>query len=150
MQRYVNTPRSRADLERGLDIQQRPVRISGGTRSWEASLELRVPITAAFGVVLFGDAGDVSRPPLGSTSSDAPFRFDHPQVSVGLGIRYRTIVGPLRLDLAWAPPELRSFGGDSSLPPTCTADSANECNPRNYLFTREFPAAVHITIGEAF
>lgn len=150
VQRYVNTPRSRADLERGLDIQQRPVRISGGTRSWEASLELRVPITAAFGVVLFGDAGDVSRPPLGSTSSDAPFRFDHPQVSVGLGIRYRTIVGPLRLDLAWAPPELRSFGGDSSLPPTCTADSANECNPRNYLFTREFPAAVHITIGEAF
>ena len=100
--------------------------------------------------MLFGDAGDVSRPPLGSTSSDAPFRFDHPQVSVGLGIRYRTIVGPLRLDLAWAPPELRSFGGDSSLPPTCTADSANECNPRNYLFTREFPAAVHITIGEAF
>lgn len=150
VQRYVDVPRSTTQLERGLDGTQRPVRISGGTRSWEASIEVRVPITAAFGVVGFADAGDVARPALGSTSSDAPFRFDHPQLSFGVGIRYRTIVGPLRLDVAYAPPELRVLGADSSLPPVCAVDTANECNPRNFLFARDFPAAIHITIGEAF
>ncbi|HJL14851.1 MAG TPA: BamA/TamA family outer membrane protein [Sandaracinaceae bacterium LLY-WYZ-13_1] len=155
---YVTEPRSSAGIARGTPITQRPVRISGGTSLWEASVELRVPITANFGVVAFADAGDVVRPDLGSGEGptfyfgggdDGTFR---PQLSFGLGIRYRTIVGPIRLDLAIAPPSLREFGQEATLPPTCEADDASRCNPRNYLDFGLFqaPGAFHLTIGESF
>jgi outer membrane protein insertion porin family/translocation and assembly module TamA len=78
--------------------------VSGGLRQWEASLELRIPITESFGTVAFVDAGDVSR----GTS----YRFEYPQTSFGIGLRYLTIVGPLRLDGALAPSSLQVIGTD--------------------------------------
>jgi len=70
----------------------------GGTRSWIASLELRVPLGDSFGIGTFLDAGDVDG---GSSEQKAQFRFDHPNTTLGAGIRYKTIVGPLRLDVGW-------------------------------------------------
>lgn len=105
--------------------------ITGGLRLWETSVELRVPVTQSFGAVFFADAGDVSR----STG----YRFDHPQTSLGFGLRYRTIVGPLRLDFAFAPPALQVFGADERVRSGVDQSS---------IFGLD--GAVNFTIGEAF
>jgi outer membrane protein assembly factor BamA len=81
--------------------------LSGGLRQWETSLELRMPVSESFGTVLFADAGDVSR--------STQYRFNYPQLSFGLGLRYRTLVGPLRLDAAVAPPGMQVFGTDERI-----------------------------------
>lgn len=106
--------------------------ISGGLRQWETSIELRVPITESFGTAVFIDMGDVTR----GTS----YRFNYPQTSFGLGLRYRTIVGPLRFDAALAPPPLQVFGQDDRIR---TGVSTSR------LFGIA-DGAVHFTIGEAF
>lgn len=108
----------------------------GGTRRWEASVELRFPITGDLGGVLFGDVGDVSREPR--------FRFDHPQTSVGLGLRYFTIVGPIRLDLAWQVRQAAVIGEDERV--RRTSDDTLVSFGRR----ARFPGAFHISIGEAF
>ncbi|MFK7988766.1 MAG: POTRA domain-containing protein [Sandaracinaceae bacterium] len=148
---YVDEPRSDEEIARGAPPRQRPVRISGGTRLWEASLEVRVRITTNFGAVVFADAGDVARPAVGS-DEEADWRFDHPQFAFGLGLRYLTIIGPLRLDIAFRPDELQVLGQEGRLPPTCQNARASGCNPRNNLdlgFAR-IPGTYHLTIGESF
>ena len=105
--------------------------ITGGLRLWETSVELRVPVTQSFGAVLFVDAGDVSR----STG----YRFDHPQTSLGVGLRYRTIVGPLRLDFALAPKNLQVFGPD---------ERVRSGVDQSTIFGQN--GSVSFTIGEAF
>jgi outer membrane protein assembly factor BamA len=106
--------------------------VSGGLRQWEASIELRVPVTESFGTVVFIDAGDVSR----GTS----YRFEYPQTSFGLGLRYRTIVGPLRLDAAVAPTSLQVIGRDRRI-------RTNLPTSRLLGFA---DGALSFTIGEAF
>jgi outer membrane protein insertion porin family/translocation and assembly module TamA len=108
--------------------------LSGGLRQWETSLELRVPVTESFGTVLFVDAGDVTR--------GKAWRFDHPQMSLGLGLRYHTFVGPLRLDFAVAPDGLQHFGPDERIR---TGIKESELLGINGL-----EGAVSFTIGEAF
>jgi hypothetical protein len=107
----------------------------GGLRRWEASLELRVPLTESLGVALFADAGDVS--------PTKQFRFFAPQLTFGFGLRYRTIIGPIRLDLGIRQPWARCFGNTASCPP--------EPAPQTFLFQAwKISGAIHITIGEAF
>jgi outer membrane protein insertion porin family/translocation and assembly module TamA len=65
------------------------------------------------------------------------FRFDRLHLSCGLGGRYETPVGPVRLDLGYRIPGMQVLGPDDSgegIPPT--------------LFGA--PIAVHVGIGEAF
>jgi len=107
----------------------------GGTRRWEASVELRVPINRTVGTVLFADAGDVSRA--------ETFRFDHPQVSVGAGIRIFTPVGSIRWDVAGRIPGLQVLSGVDQRNPG--AQTTNAC-----VFGLCWPGATHITIGESF
>jgi hypothetical protein len=122
-------------------IEQRaPILVSGGVRRWEASLELRVPITPDIGIALFADAGDVTR--------QLAWRFDHPQIAVGGGLRLRTFVGIFRLDVAGRPDALQVFG-TSTLPPDCRNEFQTECRPVATVFGW-FPGAVHLTLGEAF
>lgn len=149
---YVLEPRSAEEIANGVPIESRPVRISGGTRSWEASLELRVPVTQNLGVVAFADAGDVDRFRLGDPGTHARFRFDHPQLAFGLGLRYRTIIGPVRFDVAFRPDELQVIGTDGTLPDPCTPSRGAQCRPesRVNLGFFDFPGAFHLTIGEAF
>lgn len=105
---------------------------SGGLRQWEGSLELRMPVTENLGAVLFADAGDVSR--------QQSFRLNHPQTTLGIGLRYRTLVGPLRLDMGFAPQSLQVFGRDSRV-------RAGLSQSKVFGLA---PGAVHLTIGEAF
>jgi len=128
----------------GYDLRA-PVLVSGGVRRWEASLEVRIPITPDLGIAVFADAGDVTR--------QLQWRFDHPQIAVGGGLRLHTFVGTIRLDVAGRPDVLQVFGQDSRLAECGNADAVN-CRPVARVFDLEgwtgFPGAVHITLGEAF
>jgi hypothetical protein len=118
-----------------------PVLISGGVRRWEASLELRIPITPDFGLVAFADAGDVTR--------RLEWRFNHPQISVGGGLRLKIEgIGTVRFDVAGRPDALQVFG-ESTLIAPCTNDFQSQCRPVALVFDW-FPGAVHLTFGEAF
>lgn len=107
----------------------------GGIRRWESSLEVRFPITASFGGVVFGDVGDVSR--------TSRFRFDHPQTSVGFGFRYFTIVGAIRADFAFRITGATVIGIDERM--RRTSDDTEV----SLGFTR-WPGAFHLSIGESF
>lgn len=150
-QRYVTTATGDDEIRGAVPVSQRPIRISGGERLWLASLEVRVPLSTNLGVVAFADVGDVDRQRPGETSVD--WRWDHLQLAVGLGIRYRTIIGPLRLDIAVRPDQTQVVGNTSTLPPPCRADDASNCRPRSTYFQigdLAIPGAFHLTIGESF
>ena len=101
--------------------------ILGGTRRWEASVELRMPLSDSLETALFLDAGDVNRLP--------HFRFDYLHLTVGMGIRYQTIVGPIRLDVGYRLPHLQVIG--SEYPELASSGFWDRTQ-------------IHITIGEAF
>lgn len=65
---------------------------SGGTSIDAASIEFRQRLFGDFGAVAFVDAGHVS-------ASGGPFQGKL-HVGVGVGVRYYTAIGPLRVDLA--------------------------------------------------
>jgi outer membrane protein insertion porin family len=64
---------------------------TGGDLFVMANLEWRVPVYRGFGVVLFSDIGNVFR-------AINDFRPGQIKGSVGLGLRYNTPIGPIRLD----------------------------------------------------
>ena len=104
--------------------------VSGGIRRWESSVELRVPITESVSVALFSDFGNVNREP--------KFVFRELNTAIGGGLRYRTPVGPLRLDIGWRPSRLQVIGGGQG------SDATTRVLGKN------FEGAVAITIGEPF
>jgi translocation and assembly module TamA len=65
----------------------------GGRSVLEAGVEMRIRVGENFGVVPFVDAGTVSRAVFPDFSEDV-------QVAAGLGVRYHTIIGPIRADVA--------------------------------------------------
>jgi translocation and assembly module TamA len=89
--------------------------VVGGRSLFEASAELRVKITDTIGIVPFFDAGN-------AFASSFPNFSQHLYMSAGLGLRYYTAVGPIRLDVAF-PLDRRSGSG---------------------------PVAVYVSIGQAF
>ncbi|HEU4535760.1 MAG TPA: BamA/TamA family outer membrane protein, partial [Polyangiaceae bacterium] len=104
----------------------------GGISTWEASLELRVQLSDTVSLVPFVDASDVTR-------RRGRLRLTQPHPSVGLGLRYDTPLGPLRLDVGYAVPR-RAFGVD---------------DPREWGVEPDFlglglPVAFNIAFGEAF
>ncbi|MGV6873730.1 autotransporter assembly complex protein TamA [Pseudochelatococcus sp. B33] len=67
--------------------------VVGGRSLFEASVEARAKITDTIGVVAFADAG--------MAYSSATPKFDESlRYSAGLGLRYYTSIGPIRLDVA--------------------------------------------------
>ena len=98
----------------------------GGGAQLLNSVELRFPLSGPdFSAVLFHDAGNVySRPGRISLRSSQQFRrtpeggkefdFDYLVHAMGLGIRYRTPIGPLRFDLAYSPNPPRFVGFDGT------------------------------------
>jgi len=60
----------------------------------EGSAELRFPLFGDFGAVLFTDVGNVFR-------SAFTYRLDELRYAVGPGLRYKTPVGPVRLDVGF-------------------------------------------------
>jgi outer membrane protein insertion porin family/translocation and assembly module TamA len=69
----------------------------GGLSLWEASLELRFPIYGPVSGTTFCDASDVS-------ANRHTLRLDYPHLSCGLGLRYDTPIGPVRLDAGYRIP----------------------------------------------
>jgi outer membrane protein assembly factor BamA len=126
---------------------------TGGTHRWEASLELRVPLSKDFYLVGFGDMGDVNagfdiqrsydgmRPEGERFESrlvqrkDQNFRFQNLNTAVGGGLRYYTVIGPVRLDVGVRPKALAGKSDDDY---------------RMDLGITKFRGAVHLTIGDAF
>jgi translocation and assembly module TamA len=90
-------------------------RLTGGRSLFEGSVEARIKVTDTIGIVPFFDAGM-------AFSSSLPNFKEQLQYAAGLGLRYYTPIGPIRLDVA-AP-----------------------LNPRK----GDKPVAVYISIGQAF
>jgi outer membrane protein assembly factor BamA len=113
------------------------IRPTGGFTLWEASTELRFPISGPVRAVVFADASDVTR-------NVGHIRFNVPHLSVGPGLRYMTPVGPLRLDIGYRVPGAQEIG-DSQLPAT---EGGNDVG--NLFNIKYLPVALNIAIGEAF
>ncbi len=99
----------------------------GGNAVFFNTVELRFPLLGDnIGGVLFHDAGNVYR-----SLSDISFRarqrdvqdFNYMEHAAGFGIRYRTPIGPIRVDLAYSinPPSFLGFKG--------TYADLLQCNP---------------------
>lgn len=104
----------------------------GGLTLWEASAEVRFPISVPLWGATFCDASDV-----------APKRWqlrpERPHLSCGGGVRYDTPVGPIRLDIGYRIPGMQVIG--RSMP-------SEEGSPTE-LFGF-FPGAISLGVGEAF
>ena len=89
--------------------------VVGGRSVFDASAEVRVKVTDTIGVVPFFDIGN-------AFSSNFPTFNEQLFAAAGLGLRYYTAVGPIRLDVAF-PLERRAGNG---------------------------PVAVYVSIGQSF
>jgi outer membrane protein assembly factor BamA len=113
------------------------IRPTGGFTLWEASLELRFPISGPVNMVAFADASDVTR-------NVGHVRFNEPHLSVGPGLRYSTPVGSLRLDIGYRVPGAQEIGRNQ-----LEADEGG--NDLGTLFNISWlPVALNIALGEAF
>ena len=92
---------------------------TGGNAMIVLNAELRLPVTAAMQVVGFLDAGNIF-------DHVSNIRLDRIRGAVGFGVRYRSPVGPIRVDLGFKL-DRREFGGQ-----------------------RESLTALHVSIGQAF
>lgn len=106
----------------------------GGFTSWEASIEVRIPVGGPVSIAVFTDAADVS-PHL------ANIRLSHPHLSSGLGARYDTPVGPIRLDIGYRLPGLQVLGKN---------DDPLDNEPEPDRLFGVLPVAIAFGIGEAF
>lgn len=110
-------------------INPRCLRPIGGLTLWEVSVELRFPLAffEPLGAVLFLDASDVR-------TGRMEFGLDTPHLAPGLGLRYPTPVGPVRLDLGLRVLELLGTEAPEGSPPE--------------IFGA--PLTLHLAVGQAF
>jgi len=126
----------------------------GGSGLAEASLEVRWAVTDDWVLALFNDWGLVTTEPLGL----APAFFSNLYTAVGLGVRYLTPVGPIRLDLAYrlpvGRPQTLTYPGDypADAPPVAPNGGCffigksalpSGGSPENMC-------SLHLSVGEAF
>lgn len=104
---------------------------TGGFTLWEASAEIRWDVAGPLEFAAFCDASDVS-------PQRANIRLSHPHLSCGLGGRYDTPVGPVRVDVGYRIPGMQVLGGQTS----------DEQEPET--FPLGIPIAISIGIGEAY
>jgi translocation and assembly module TamA len=121
----------------------------GGNGLFESSFEARYSLTGALVLAVFVDTGFVTREDIHANA----FR-DEMLFAFGAGVRYRTPVGPIRLDFGYRP----DIG--PSLPVTQSPDTSLSYRTRYSCFglgsggpsagAPEGPCVLHISIGEAF
>jgi len=75
-----------------LDKNEDPI---GGNSLLLGSFEIRFPIYRDFGGVAFLDYGNIYK-------KEFDFRLDEIKYAVGTGLRYNTIIGPLRVDMGYS------------------------------------------------
>jgi outer membrane protein insertion porin family len=123
----------------------------GGSALFFNNTELRFPLLGAnINGVLFEDAGNVY-----STLGNLSFRvkqssisdFDYMVHAAGFGIRFKTPVGPLRLDLAYSinPPRFNGFPGNFEQLVQCSAAGTCQASPQQISHFQFF-----FSIGQAF
>jgi outer membrane protein insertion porin family/translocation and assembly module TamA len=97
----INSVRGYGRRRVGPLVNDRPL---GGRTLVETSVELRHPITENLGGAVFLDGGQVS-------PSSFTFPFGHLRYGAGFGVRYKSPVGPLRLDIGFPfrPPDDDQF-----------------------------------------
>lgn len=119
----------------------------GGRALFFNQTELRIPfLRNNLGGVLFHDAGNIySR--IGDISLRARQRsdsdFDYMVHAIGIGFRYRTPIGPIRLDFAYGLNSPRFFGYQGSI-----NDLLN--NLGSAVHQRVNPFQFHFSLGQAF
>ncbi|WP_394847287.1 BamA/TamA family outer membrane protein [Pendulispora brunnea] len=102
----------------------------GGFTLWEFQNELRFVINGPLAGAVFCDMSDVS-------PQTVDIRLTHLHLSCGVGARYDTPVGPIRLDIGYRIPGLQVLGGRTR----------DEKTPQD-LFG--IPIAIAFGLGEAF
>jgi translocation and assembly module TamA len=141
----------------------------GGAGLLEAALELRWAFSENWVLALFNDWGMVTEKPIGSTRQDFGQAL---YTAVGFGVRYRTPLGPIRVDLAFrlplggpqqvtnsavsvdgSPKAFRSapgcfFGVGSGNPLSDPYSRGPEAAP--YAGSPDSLCSAHLSIGEAF
>src|SRR6266511_918697 len=115
----------------------------GGNGLADCTVELRFPISGEFGGALFLDDGNVSDASSVPSTWQADLDPTTLQWAAGVGLRYRTPFGPLRLDVGVRLPDRLSTAPDAfpAVPYTRWPDGT---------FHREPIVAVHLSLGEAF
>lgn len=130
----------------------------GGNALLMNSFELRFPLIGDnLGGVLFHDAGNVysSINNISLRSSQRNIRdFDYMVHAVGIGFRYKTPIGPLRVDLGFAPnsPRFNGFSGTRDELLQCAGPSTvNPTRPRcSSVPQRINQFQFHFSLGQAF
>ena len=135
----------------------------GGAGLFEAALELRWAFAENWVLAIFNDWGLVSEKPIGTGGQDLSHSL---YTAVGLGVRYRTPLGPIRVDLAMRMPlggpqqvtnlrgaDFRSapgcfFGVGSGLPIGDPYSRAASATP--FPGSPDNVCSAHLSIGEAF
>jgi outer membrane protein assembly factor BamA len=107
----------------------RCLRPIGGLTLWEASVELRFPLRllSPLGAVLFLDASDVRE-------GEVDYGLDTPHLAPGIGLRYPTPIGPVRLDVGFRVLEYLGKEEPQGTPPE--------------IFGA--PLTLHLAVGQAF
>jgi outer membrane protein insertion porin family/translocation and assembly module TamA len=121
----------------------------GGFTLWEFSNEVRFQIKGPISGATFCDMGDVSPRQLGQPQA---FRLDHLHLSCGLGGRYDTPVGPLRVDVGYRVQPLQVLGYANETA-AYNADHSNGVQPTFFggsSLGSGIPIAIAIGIGEAY
>jgi translocation and assembly module TamA len=130
----------------------------GGNGLFESSVELRYSLTPLLSLATFVDAGFVT-----DKSVELQWRYfsDNMLYAFGGGVRYRTPVGPVRLDLAYRPnigPPLPVFQQipDVNQPNTQAFNIPGQgCfgfgkTSANRAGSPEGTCSIHLSVGEAF
>ncbi|MEZ0387235.1 MAG: autotransporter assembly complex family protein, partial [Verrucomicrobium sp.] len=88
----------RSFTEREMGVKSKSGTPLGGTASQVFSVELSYEVRPNLELALFGDAGSLSREEDNLFSSPSDLRY-----AIGLGIRYKLPIGPLRIDYGFNP-----------------------------------------------
>jgi len=124
----------------------------GGNGLIEASIELRWNLWDNLVLAVFNDWGLVTRAPLGPKTDLGRSLF----TAVGIGARYVTPLGPVRLDLGVRLPlgrELEVTGSEGvhyANSPGCFFGAFAPAAPAPYAGSPDGQCALHLSIGEAF
>ena len=139
---------SQAGAKAGLTV---PI---GGNGLAESSIEVRYQITSNIELAVFFDTGFVSSDDLlhGFRNSSDSF-FGSMQYAVGIGARYVTVVGPIRVDLAYRLPIGPPLIVNNPLGVNYNTDTT--CFGLGFIGghrsgSPEGVCAFHLSIGEAF
>ncbi len=113
----------------------------GGNGLIDGSAELRFPISGNLGGALFLDFGNVT------AGVAEALNLANLQYAVGAGIRYTTVFGPIRFDVAGRLPKVN--GDQPGVQVLALGQPLNE-NSSIIRYHSEPIVSVHLSIGEAF